>query len=189
MVESQSDDILKDANSKDVAFPRRRRPILRNHSHRPCTTMPTTHTIYTDAHAAECEHPYGCRRNRVVAVQLRPDSQHGVLHRQLEAELLLRPDSGEFYLGFHTLVLLDIKVKEPNLGGAGERKVVYEQPRFMAVAQCASQMLEVEEDRQGGICGKDALAVGVARLGSDDQQIVAGTLEELSEADLGKATA
>merc|ERR1712029_503471 len=61
-----------------------------------------------------------------------------------------------------------------------------EPPRFMTVAQCAAQMLEVEEERKQGICSKEALAVGVARLGSDDQQIVAGTLEELAGADLGK---
>lgn len=31
-----------------------------------------------------------------------------------------------------------------------------------------------------------SLAVGVSRLGSEDQKIVAGTLEQLAEADLGK---
>ena len=31
-----------------------------------------------------------------------------------------------------------------------------------------------------------SLAVGVSRLGSEDQRIVAGTLEQLSTADLGK---
>lgn len=89
-------------------------------------------------------------------------------------------------LGFHTLVLLDIKVKEPDLQALARGKIIYEKPRFMRVAQCASQMLEVEDERQQGICGKEALAVGVARLGSEEQQIVAGTLEELSTADLGR---
>lgn len=89
-------------------------------------------------------------------------------------------------LGLHTLVLLDIKVKEPDLQALARGKIVYEKPRFMTVAQCAGQMLEVEEERTAGVCGNDALAVGVARLGSDDQKIVAGTLEELSSADLGR---
>ena len=89
-------------------------------------------------------------------------------------------------LGLHTLVLLDIKVKEPDLQALARGKIVYEPPRFMSVAQCASQMLEVEEERKEGICGRQNLAVGVARLGSEDQQIVAGTLEELSQADLGR---
>ena len=81
---------------------------------------------------------------------------------------------------------LDIKVKEPDLKALARGKIIYEPPRFMTVAQCAAQMLEVEEERKQGICSKEALAVGVARLGSDDQQIVAGTLEELAGADLGK---
>lgn len=89
-------------------------------------------------------------------------------------------------LGLHTLVLLDIKVKEPNLEALARGKIVYEPPRFMTVAQCASQMLEVEEARKQGVCGNDSLAIGVARLGSDDQVIVAGTLEELAKTDLGR---
>lgn len=89
-------------------------------------------------------------------------------------------------LGLHTLVLLDIKVKEPDLQAMARGKIIYEKSRFMTVAQCAGQMLEVEEERQQGVCGKESLAVGVARLGSEDQQIVAGTLEELSTADLGR---
>lgn len=89
-------------------------------------------------------------------------------------------------LGLHTLVLLDIKVKEPDLKAMARGKIIYEPPRFMTVAQCAQQMLEVEEERQQGICGKEALAVGVARLGSEDELIVAGTLEELAQVDMGR---
>lgn len=89
-------------------------------------------------------------------------------------------------LGLHTLVLLDIKVKEPDLQAMARGRIVYEAPRFMTVAQCASQMLEVEDERKQGVCGKEALAVGVARLGSEGEKIVAGTLEELAEVDLGR---
>ncbi|KAK7552495.1 Diphthine synthase [Phyllosticta citricarpa] len=89
-------------------------------------------------------------------------------------------------IGLHTLVLLDIKVKEPNLDMLARGKVVYEPPRYMSVAQCAQQMVEIDEERGKGVCGKDALAVGVARVGASDQKIVAGTLEQLSQADLGK---
>ena len=88
-------------------------------------------------------------------------------------------------LGLHTLVLLDIKVKEPDLVAMAKGRIVYEKPRFMSVAQCAAQMLEVETARGEGVCGGERLAVGVARLGSEEQVIVAGTLEELREADLG----
>jgi diphthine synthase len=92
-------------------------------------------------------------------------------------------------LGLHTLVLLDIKVKEQSweaiaLGrkGAG----TFLPPRYMTVAQCCQQMVEIEEERKGDVCGGDCLAVGVGRCGSEDQVIVAGTLRELAEADLGE---
>lgn len=38
----------------------------------------------------------------------------------------------------------------------------------------------------GVVYTPQSLAVGVSRLGSEDQKIVAGTLEQLAEADLGK---
>ena len=89
-------------------------------------------------------------------------------------------------LGLHTLVLLDIKVKEPDLAAMARGRIEYEPPRFMTVAQCAAQLIETEEERQGGVCGKEALAVGVARVGAEDQMIVAGTLEQLAEVDMGR---
>ena len=58
-------------------------------------------------------------------------------------------------LGLHTLVLLDIKVKEPNLEALARGRIVYEAPRFMTAAQCAQQMVEIEELRKEDVCGKD----------------------------------
>ena len=63
-----------------------------------------------------------------------------------------RPDS--FYdrikenasIGLHTLVLLDIKVKEQSLENMARGRKIYEPPRYMTVAQCAQQMLEIEEE-------------------------------------------
>ncbi len=55
----------------------------------------------------------------------------------------------------------------------------------MTVAQCAGQMLEIEDERGDGVYGPRSLAVGVARLGSKDQRLVAGTLEQLTTTDLG----
>lgn len=90
-------------------------------------------------------------------------------------------------IGLHTLVLLDIKVKEPDLELLARRgKVEYLPPRYMSVSQCAQQLIEVEELLKGGICGSEALAVGVARVGAEDMKIVAGTLGELVEVDLGR---
>lgn len=88
-------------------------------------------------------------------------------------------------IGLHTLVLLDIKVKEQSLENLARGRKIFEPPRFMTVAECASQMLEIEEIRGEGAYGLRSLAVGAARLGSKDQRLVAGTLEQLKEADLG----
>lgn len=89
-------------------------------------------------------------------------------------------------LGLHTLVLLDIKVKEQSLENMARGRKVFEPPRYMTVAQCASQMLEIEETRQEGIYGPDSLAVGAARVGAEDQKLVVGTLKELSDVEMGK---
>lgn len=88
-------------------------------------------------------------------------------------------------IGLHTLVLLDIKVKEQSLENMARGRKIYEPPRFMTVAQCAAQMLESEEIRGEGVYGPDSLAVGVARIGAVDQRIATGTLEQLADVDLG----
>jgi len=90
-------------------------------------------------------------------------------------------------LGLHSLVLLDIKVKEPDLEVLARKgKMVYERPRFMTVAQCCSQMLVVEAERHGGVCGGDKLVVGAARVGSSEMRLVAGKVKEVADADLGR---
>ncbi|KAI9851629.1 MAG: diphthine synthase [Thelocarpon superellum] len=88
-------------------------------------------------------------------------------------------------VGLHTLVLLDIKVKEQSLENLARGRPIYEPPRFMTVAQCAAQMLETEAERQEDVYGPDSLAVGAARVGATDQQFRCGTLKELCDADLG----
>ncbi|KAI4109566.1 MAG: hypothetical protein LQ339_001679 [Xanthoria mediterranea] len=88
-------------------------------------------------------------------------------------------------IGLHTLMLLDIKVKEPSMENLARGRKIYEPPRYMTAGQCAAQMLEIEEDRGEGEYGPDSLAVGVARLGSDHQRMAAGTLKQMSESDLG----
>lgn len=122
-------------------------------------------------------------------------------------------------LGLHTLVLLDIKVKEQSLENMARGRKVYEPARYMTVNECCRQMLEVVEEKVKGVEseGEDAegvgesgvgksgvgddkearveavravyhresLAIGVARLGSPDQVLVAGTLEQLCGVDFG----
>jgi diphthine synthase len=63
---------------------------------------------------------------------------------------------------------------------------VYEPPRFMSVATAIEQLLEVEERRREGAYGRDTLCIGVARLGSDSQQIVAGSMQQLVDVDFGQ---
>ena len=55
----------------------------------------------------------------------------------------------------------------------------------MTVAQCASQMLETELEREEQVYAPDSLAIGAARVGSTEQRLACGTLQELSTVDLG----
>lgn len=110
-------------------------------------------------------------------------------------------------LGTHTLVLLDIKVKEqseenlarctiprPFLSYRGRTDThyvpsicrgrnIYEPPRYMSIPLAVSQLLEVESTRQSGILSPETtLAIAVSRVGGGEhQRIVCGTLQELSE--------
>jgi diphthine methyl ester synthase len=86
-------------------------------------------------------------------------------------------------IGLHTLVLLDIKVKEQSLENLARGRKIYEPPRYMTVGQCARQMLETEEERKEGVYSAESLAVGAARVGGATEKFVAGTLRELCEAD------
>lgn len=88
-------------------------------------------------------------------------------------------------IGLHTLILLDIKVKEQSLENMARGRKVYEAPRYMTVSQCAQQMLEIEQGRGENVYSEDSLAVGCARVGADDQNFTCGTLKELCEIDLG----
>jgi diphthine methyl ester synthase len=86
-------------------------------------------------------------------------------------------------IGLHTLVLLDIKVKEQSIENLARGRKIYEPPRYMTVSQCAQQMLEVEEDKKEGVYGPDSLAIGVARVGGRTEKFVAGTLKQLCDSD------
>ncbi|KAG2540687.1 hypothetical protein PVAP13_9NG303256 [Panicum virgatum] len=81
-------------------------------------------------------------------------------------------------LGLHTLCLLDIYAKEPMSESLIRRNKVYEPPRFMTVNTAISQLLEPAYD-------EDSLCIGVARLGSDDEKIVAGPMRKLVGVDFG----
>lgn len=103
-----------------------------------------------------------------------------------------KPMSYYDYLAFndsgnlHTLALLDIKVKEPNVEAARMGKVVYDPPRFMTVNQALMQLIDCERIQGKGVIKPDeTLCVGLARVGRDDQLIVAGTINEVLNVDFG----
>lgn len=88
--------------------------------------------------------------------------------------------------GLHTLCLLDIKVKEPDfdyLVKTGKERNL--PPRFMTVNQCLSQMIEVEEEKQGKAYSLDSMAIGMARVGQRSQCIKSGTIRELMKHNFG----
>ena len=60
---------------------------------------------------------------------------------------------------------------------------MYEPPRFMSIRTAIEQLLEIEEARGEGAYAADTVCVGVARVGSDTQQIVAGGMVDLLEVD------
>ncbi|KAK0443561.1 tetrapyrrole methylase [Armillaria borealis] len=85
-------------------------------------------------------------------------------------------------LGLHTLVLLDIKVKEQSEENLARGRKIYEPPRYMSIRQAVSQLIEIESLRQTGTLSPDTtLAVALSRVGggTDNQRIVAGTLTDL----------
>lgn len=104
-------------------------------------------------------------------------------------------------IGLHTLLLLDIKVKEPSeenlarlvistcrtlqlLTGISLRgRKIYEPPRYMSIPQAVSQLIETEGLRVSGtLSAEKTLAIGMSRVGGGDehQRIVCGTLAELA---------
>jgi len=87
--------------------------------------------------------------------------------------------------GYHTLCLLDIKVKEQSVENLMRGRKVYEPPRFMTVSQALEQLREVEKNRGEGVAADSSLAIGIARLGRDDQVITAGPCARLADEDFG----
>ncbi|EFJ45810.1 hypothetical protein VOLCADRAFT_109194 [Volvox carteri f. nagariensis] len=183
MVESRAEEILDGADAQDVAF---------------CVVGdPFGATTHTDLQLRARERGIPVRVVHNASVMNAVGACGLSLYRFGEAVSIVfftdtwRPDS--FYdkilanrrLGLHTLCLLDIKVKEPDLAALARGRVVYEPPRYMTINTAIQQLLEVEERRKEGAFSNSSLGVGIARLQADDQQIVAGTLEQLLEVDFG----
>ncbi|KAH9856720.1 Diphthine synthase [Lenzites betulinus] len=179
MVETQSDDILKDADKDDIS-------LL-------VVGDPYGATTHTDI----------VLRARALKIPTRVIHNASIMNAIGACGLQLynfgqtvslvfftenwRPDS--FYdrvkenadLGMHTLVLLDIKVKEQSEENLARGRKIYEPPRYMSIPTAVSQLIEVEEKRQSGTLNADStLAIGLSRVGGgSEERIVAGTLAEL----------
>ncbi|RYP15519.1 hypothetical protein DL765_005638 [Monosporascus sp. GIB2] len=181
MVESNSDEILRDAQTEDVAFLVVGDPF-----------GATTHTDLV-LRARELSIPVRTVPNASILSGIGATGLQLYNFGQTVSMVFFlenwRPSS--FYdrvrenrgVGLHTLVLLDIKVKEQSLENMARGRRVYEPPRYMTVGQCARQMLEVEEERGEGVYGPDSLAIGAARVGGKTEKFVAGTLRQLCDAD------
>ncbi|KAK0627639.1 tetrapyrrole methylase [Immersiella caudata] len=181
MVESNSDEILHNAATEDVAFLVVGDPF-----------GATTHTDIV-LRARELNIPVGTVPNASIM------SGIGAAGLQLynfgqTVSMVFFTDSwrpASFYdrikenrsIGLHTLVLLDIKVKEQSLENMARGRKIYEPPRYMSVGTCSTQMLEIEEEKGEGVYGPGSLAIGAARVGGKTEKFVAGTLKELCDAD------
>jgi diphthine synthase len=78
----------------------------------------------------------------------------------------------------HTLALLDIKVKEPTIESLARGKPVYMPPRYMSTMVAAQQLLEAAEKEDLSPCySEDTKCFGLARIATQTQLIVAGTLK------------
>ena len=89
---------------------------------------------------------------------------------------------------FHTLCLLDIKVKEQTVENMMRGRKVYEPPRFMTTQQAAEQLMAIARRRQSMNTVTESLPIDystpcilVARIGADDQKLVSCTLGEAAE--------
>ncbi|KAI0478408.1 Diphthine synthase [Xylariaceae sp. FL0804] len=181
MVESNSDEILRDAGTEDVAFLVVGDPF-----------GATTHTDLV-LRARELSIPVQTVPNASIMSGIGAAGLQLYNFGQTVSMVFFldnwRPAS--FYdrirenraIGLHTLVLLDIKVKEQSLENMARGRKIYEPPRYMTVGQCAQQMLEVEEDKKEQVYGPDSLAIGAARVGGVNEKFVAGTLQQLCDAD------
>jgi diphthine synthase len=72
--------------------------------------------------------------------------------------------------GLHTLCFLDIRAEEK---------------RYMTIKEALTMLLEVGERKRDSTITRDSIIVGVARAGSKDPVVKAGSLGELLDYDLG----
>ncbi|SOV77076.1 diphthine synthase, putative [Plasmodium sp. gorilla clade G3] len=87
---------------------------------------------------------------------------------------------------FHTLCLLDIKVKERTVENIMRNKKIYEPPRFMTINDSIEQLLYCEHIHKKNIITKNTLGIAVIQIGTDNQQIISGDLLTLKDISYNK---
>lgn len=85
----------------------------------------------------------------------------------------------------HTLVLLDIKLREVSDENLLKGKRIFEPARFMTVNVAIEQLLEAEDKIKLNFVNKDLKCFGVARLGAPDQMILSGSILDLKQCNYG----
>lgn len=184
LVEGGSDDILNGAQTDDIAFLVVGDPL-----------GATTHTDLI-LRARELSIPYQVIHNASImnavgacGIQLYNFGQTVSLVFFTDS---WKPES--FYdkvlenrqLGLHTLLLLDIKVKEQSIENMARGRLIYEPPRYMSIATAAEQLLEIEEKRGQKAYSEDTPCIGVSRLGAPTQTFHADVLGKLVDYDSGE---
>ncbi|XP_076283921.1 diphthine methyl ester synthase [Lasioglossum baleicum] len=95
-------------------------------------------------------------------------------------------------MNLHTLCLLDVKVKEAASESLIGKEKEYMPPRFMTVSEAVAQLNEMLErqtnertQEEEFALNDSSIAIGLARVGWDDQCIVACSLREMASLDIG----
>ncbi|XP_023365565.1 diphthine methyl ester synthase isoform X2 [Otolemur garnettii] len=186
-VEQEADNILKDADTSDVAFLVVGDPFGAT-THSDLVLRATKLGIpYRVIHNASIMNAVGCcglqlyRFGETVSIVFWTDTWR--------PESFMDKVQKNRHNSMHTLCLLDIKVKEQSLENLMKGRKLYEPPRYMSVNQAAQQLLEIVQNQRARgeePVTEETLCVGLARVGAEDQQIAAGTLQQMCTVDLGE---
>ncbi|GAA5888570.1 hypothetical protein JCM16303_000875 [Sporobolomyces ruberrimus] len=191
MVETESDEILRDAQSLDVAFLVVGDPFGATTHADLLLRADALEIPYTVIHNASVMNACGAvglalyNYGQTVSIPYFTDSWRPA--SWLER---IRENSR---LGLHTLCLLDIKVKEQSEENLARGRKIFEPPRFMSVPTAISQLLSLLEEEETPTTEDDkevdspeslspstTLAISLSRVGDPSQKFVSGTLSELS---------
>lgn len=187
LVENESEEILSNADKEDVAFLVVGDPFGAT-THTDLVLRAREKGIKTEiVHNASILNAIGC-----CGLQLYSYGEVVSIPYWTET---WQPDS--FYekivenrkRGLHTLCLLDIKVKEPTLDSILKKKKEYMAPKFMSVAEAANQLIQIIERKKNesnrSNFDEGSLVIGLARIGSEDQKVLACDLSEMRDVQLG----